>query len=155
MEAMELFNSDNYVYPTENNPHKSQGKRIYKDDKTYGTVATSRQPNIMVPIKNNTKKGHLMAEEGDGVYTQIGNKRGTVQKQSIQTVTTRQDLGVVENIIPLRIRRITPREALRLMGLQDQQIDRIFEVIPQKGQRYKLAGNSITTNVLEAIFKNI
>ena len=46
-------------------------------------------------IKNATKKGYLEAHEGDGVYTVTSNKRGTVQPQMIQTITTRQDLGVV------------------------------------------------------------
>ena len=46
-------------------------------------------------IKNNTKQGYLIAEDGDGVYTNITNKRGTVQKGMIQTITQRQDLGVV------------------------------------------------------------
>lgn len=46
-------------------------------------------------IKNNTQKGYLEAKDGDGVYIVTSNKRGTVQKQMIQTITTRQDLGVV------------------------------------------------------------
>ena len=46
-------------------------------------------------IKNNTKKGYLEARDGDGVYIVTSNKRGTVQPQMIQTITTRQDLGVV------------------------------------------------------------
>ena len=46
-------------------------------------------------IKNNTKKGYLEAYDGDGVYINTSNKRGTVQPQMIQTITTRQDLGVV------------------------------------------------------------
>lgn len=46
-------------------------------------------------IKCNTKQGYKKAYEGDGVYTVTSNKRGTVQPQMIQTITTRQDLGVV------------------------------------------------------------
>ena len=46
-------------------------------------------------IKCNTKKGYLEARDGDGVYTNTSNKRGTAQKGMIQTITTRQDLGVV------------------------------------------------------------
>ena len=53
----------------------------------------NRQPKIL--IKNNTKKGYLEAYDGDGVYTNTSNKRGTVQPQMIQTITTRQELGVV------------------------------------------------------------
>ena len=46
-------------------------------------------------IKNNTKKGYLEAKEGDGIYTNTSNKRGTVQKQMIPTLTGFQDKGVI------------------------------------------------------------
>ena len=43
-----------------------------------------------MPIKNATKKGYLLAEEGDGV--DIGGRmeyhRGTVQKGKAQTIQT-------------------------------------------------------------------
>ncbi len=48
-------------------------------------------------IKNNTKQGYLIANEGDGVYLVTSNKRGTVQHDIIQTITTRRDIGVVVN----------------------------------------------------------
>lgn len=48
-----------------------------------------------IKIKNNTKLGYLKAYSGDGVYTVTSNKRGTVSPQSIHTITTRQDYGVV------------------------------------------------------------
>lgn len=40
----------------------------------------NRQPKIL--IRNNTDKGYLEAEDGDGIYTNISNKRGTVQKRN-------------------------------------------------------------------------
>lgn len=46
-------------------------------------------------IKNNTKQGYLEAKDGDGIYISPTNKRGTVQKESIPTLTTFQDKGVV------------------------------------------------------------
>ena len=53
----------------------------------------NRQPKVL--IKNNTEKGYLEAEDGDGIYTNITNKRGTVQKGMIPTLTSFQDKGVV------------------------------------------------------------
>ena len=53
------------------------------------------------------------------------------------------------------IRYITPREAFRLMGQDDETIDRIQDCGISKTQQYKLAGNSIVVNVLEDIFKEI
>lgn len=55
----------------------------------------------------------------------------------------------------LAIRTITPREAWRLQGFNDEQIDRAFAVTPSKTQRYKQAGNGIAVPCLEAIFKGM
>lgn len=54
-----------------------------------------------------------------------------------------------------RIRRLTPRECFRLMGLNDSDIDKIQQSGISNSQQYKLAGNSIVVNVLEGIFKNL
>lgn len=55
----------------------------------------------------------------------------------------------------LRIRYLTERECFRLMGQPDDAIDRLFEAIPAKTVRYKLAGNSIVVDCLESIFKGV
>lgn len=49
-----------------------------------------------------------------------------------------------------RIRKLTPREVFRLQGFPDS-----FEKVVSDTQLYKQAGNSITTNVIEAILKNL
>ena len=51
----------------------------------------------MILIKNNTKKGYLEATNGDGIDLAQPNsetRRGRVQKQAIQTLTTQNNLGV-------------------------------------------------------------
>lgn len=75
-------------------------------------------------------------------------------KGTSNTITTVQkDNYVVE--ITYRIRKLTPRECFRLMGLKDDDIDKIQQAGISKTQQYKLAGNSIVVNVLEAIFKEL
>ena len=54
-----------------------------------------------------------------------------------------------------RIRKLTPRECFRLMGMSDDDIDKIQAAGISNTQQYKMAGNSIVVNVLEAIFKNL
>ena len=54
-----------------------------------------------------------------------------------------------------RIRKLTPRECFRLMGMRDDDIDKIQAAGISNNQQYKMAGNSIVVNVLEAIFKNL
>ena len=54
-----------------------------------------------------------------------------------------------------RIRKLTPRECFRLMGMRDDDIDKIQAAGISNTQQYKMAGNSIVVNALEAIFKNL
>lgn len=49
-----------------------------------------------------------------------------------------------------KIRKLTPRECLRLMGFDDT-----FKIVVSDTQMYRQAGNSIVVNVLMAILKNI
>lgn len=52
-----------------------------------------------------------------------------------------------------RIRKLTPRECWRLQGWKDEQFDKIKGI--SRSQLYKMAGNGIVINVLEAIFTNM
>ena len=54
-----------------------------------------------------------------------------------------------------RIRKLTPRECLRLMGVSDEDIAKMKSVGLSDSSLYKLAGNSIVKNVLDALHKNM
>lgn len=139
-----------YIKKSENGT-QHQSNTVYSDEGVARTLIAQEYKSPLM-ICNNTKKGYLEANEGDGVYTNISNKRGTVQKEMIQTITTRQELGVVvEN---LNIRRLTPKECWRLMGFDDSDFEKASKV-NSNTQLYKQAGNSIVVNVLEAILKEL
>ena len=108
---------------------------------------------------NATQQGYLLAEEGDGLVMERTHvARGTVQKQTSPTLTTGRGGGsgvVIDVNSELRIRYLTPRECLRLMGQDEESIDRLMEAEPSKTAQYKLAGNSIVVDVLAAIFNGI
>lgn len=53
-----------------------------------------------------------------------------------------------------RIRRLTPRECLRLQGWTDDRIDRIVS-LQSESQIYKQAGNGVTVHVVEAIGRRL
>jgi len=54
-----------------------------------------------------------------------------------------------------RIRKLTPRECFRLMGVDDKDID-IMQAAPiSNSAQYKLAGNSIVVDVLFHIFRKM
>ncbi len=127
--------------------------RIYKGDYA-NSITTSFNPSYVLPIKNATKQGYLLAEEGDGVdiSSRMQYHRGTVQKQSCQTLQTSQNVGVVvKGNSMLCIRKLTPRECFRLQGLKDEDIDNIM-ANQSNASCYHLAGDSICVSVLIGIF---
>lgn len=206
-------------------PSGHNAARVVDPDGIAPTVMENHGTVTAIPIKNNTKKGFLMAEEGDAVDIsgRMQYHRGTVQKGISQTITTAggDNVGVVVkdnslfsetekklftedgnirryigsdkvdefkegqmattsfpngyghgprvhdesvslNTIDkpcvkynLRIRKLTPRECLRLMGWNDEQIDKIQASGVSHSQQYKQAGNGIVVQVLEEIFKNL
>lgn len=54
-----------------------------------------------------------------------------------------------------RIRRLTPRECFRLMGVDDADIDKIQSSGISNSQQYKLAGNSIVEDVLYHLLRKM
>ena len=99
-------------------------------------------------IKEGTKQGYAEAAPGDSVDLGFPNSRtraGRVSKLAHDAASVQ---GIVER--GGRIRRLMPRECLRL---QDQ-IDRLL-AITSDAQAYKQAGNSVTVNVIEAIGRRI
>lgn len=54
-----------------------------------------------------------------------------------------------------RIRKLTERECFRLQDVDDADIDKIQDAGISRSQQYKLAGNSIVTNVLFHIFRKL
>ena len=103
-------------------------------------------------IKEGTKQGYAEAAPGDSVDLGFPNSRtraGRVSKLA-------HDAASVQGIVDQggRIRRLMPRECLRLQGFAEDQIDRLL-AITSDAQAYKQAGNSVTVNVIEAIGRRI
>ena len=111
---------------------------------------------LETPVKVNVanKKGYEEANPGDYVnitYPGSKTKRGRVGNGVAHTLTCGDGNAVItENV---RIRKLTPRECLRLMGWKDEQIDKIVAAKISGTQQYRQAGNGIVVQVLESIFK--
>ncbi len=106
-------------------------------------------------IKEATKRGYKEAGPGDTVdlgYAGSNTRRGRVGHDIAHTLETSSIQGIVEH--GGRIRRLMPRECLRLQGFKEDQIDRLL-AITSDAQAYKQAGNSVTVNVIEAIGRRI
>ncbi len=60
---------------------------------------------------------------------------------------------LIKEVEKLTIRKLTPREYFRLMGVKDQDFDKISYM--SNSALYHLAGDSIITNVISAIFEKL
>ena len=54
----------------------------------------------------------------------------------------------------VRLRKLTPKECFRLMGVSEENIDKIQNAGISDSQQYRLAGNSIVVQCMVGIFKN-
>lgn len=133
-----------------NGKQPSLQDRVYDINGISTAVTTAFMPNIAIPQA--TKQGFALAKDGDGVYlNRPHQKRGVVQKGMIPTLKRQgKDIGVVLlSGQQYRIRKLTPKECFRLMGVKDSDSEKLT---CSNSQKYALAGNSIVTTVLMGIF---
>lgn len=117
---------------------------------------TSVQKDNYLCIPEATKQGYAEAYEGDSINLEHPNsttRRGRVGKQMANTLDTACNQGVVTP--RYRIRKLTPRECFRLQGVDDKDIDTLQNASISNSQLYKLAGNSITVDVLYHLFRKL
>lgn len=144
------YDYNNYIEYERYNNQFEQNCRVWKDQSPSLHTMSNQ---IKIFIKNNNKKGYLEASDGDCIDLCQPNsktRRGRVQKEKVQTITTMcgKHLGVLNN---MRIRRITPLEAFRLMGVKDEDFKRIAKH-QSNASLYHLAGDSIVVDVIKAIY---
>lgn len=90
-------------------------------------------------------------------------KRARIIKDYVYTIMIKQVRLPNSGLVDLKngkYRFLTERECFRLMGFDDEDFERILKVVKIDKNKlssnlYKLAGNSIVVNVLEAILKEI
>lgn len=138
---------------------RQQSGRVYSSDGLAQTLSTmqggDQEPKIAIKIKEATKQGYTIAEQGDSINFSVPNsktRRGRVGKQVAQTLDTSCNQATLTK--DMRIRKLTPRECWRLQGFPDWAFDKAQEV-NSKTQLYKQAGNSVTVNVIKAIAQNL
>ena len=135
---------------------KTRRGRVQDGGKISPTLTASRQDICYVDLPC------ICASRGRNPENPSDRTAGAPTEQRLEfntkgtsnTITTVQkDNYVVEPTF--RIRKLTPRECFRLMGMRDDDIDKIQAAGISNTQQYKMAGNSIVVDVLEAIFKNL
>lgn len=134
-----------------------------------------------IPANPMSDRGQMLLEPSENWQTVVGNKqlnpfRGSVDGTSpcitsacgmgggMTPMLTDADLETtkrtefIEQIrghkeLKYRIRKLTPKECFRLMGVDDEDIDKIQASGISNSSQYKLAGNSIVVDVLYHIFR--
>jgi len=139
-----------------NNP-KHSNDRVYGKDGVSPTLNTmqggNRQP--FVQVKEATKKGYAIAGKGDSINLSVPNsktRRGRVGKGVAQTIDTGMQQHTLQDS---KIRRLTPTECERLMGLPDNWTAEGTEGNISDTQRYKLCGNGVVVSVVEEIIERL
>ena len=93
---------------------------------------------------------------GKGSTNQYRTQNRIYSSSSSSSITTTLNPFIAdeENEIRLNIRKLTPRECGRLMGVHDADIDLLKEHLSD-AELYHCFGDSIVVNVLMAIFKEM
>lgn len=144
--------------------HSYTNNRLNNGDKNMGRIENhegisptldTRCDCLGVVVNSKNKRLNKLVEK-----TELTNEtlaldcfNQTSHKDIIHTIKTNIDssnMTVVWN--NLRIRKLTPKECLRLMGVKDEYSQRMT---CSNAQKYKQAGNGIVVDVLMAIFKNM
>lgn len=86
--------------------------------------------------------------EGTAVLEQVGQIYGTVKEPNPQT-------GRIYNSEDFRIRKLTPRECYKLMGLSFEDCDRARNIGVADTHLYKQAGNGIITNCCKLLAEHL
>ena len=149
--------------------HDGDGCYITNIDKKRGTV----QKEMIPTLKTSPDIGVVSKEDKTFIekhYDNFKNKNGYIPEffnpyneseikevaptQSTQCGSTTSSATVLKHE-GLRIRKLTEKECLKLMGFDDKDYEKIKSIGTSRSQIYKQAGNSIVVNVLEAIFKEL
>ena len=119
--------------------------------------------NLKEQLCNYLIENNLVKENDVINHSYTNHRLDNINKKTIEsnnffpTLTTRCDcLGVVikeNNMNNLRIRKLTPTECFRLMGVKDEDSEKLNHL--SNSVKYHLAGDSIVVNVLMAIFKEL
>lgn len=151
---------------------RQNGRRFKENGEPMFTLTGQDRHGIAVAVKEATKKGYAIAQDGDAInLSALGSKtrRGRVGKGVANTLDTSCNQGIIVQVSDtlevyamwsgkyncyIAIRRLTPRECSRLQGWEDKYFDRAA-LVNSDSQLYKQYGNGVTVTVIEAIGRRL
>lgn len=106
-------------------------------------------------IKNGTKLGYLIANEGDGIdlsFPTSKTRRGRVQKGMCQTLLRSKSIGTIQNGV---LRYLTPLEYWRLQEMPEEEYEKVLECNFTTNEKYDVVGGVINQKHLKTLFTSI
>lgn len=135
--------------------------RVYDDQGLSPCLNTmqggGREPHVLV--KSATKSGYEVARIGDGInfaYPNSKLRRGRVGKGCAQTLDRSCNQGVfIQDGEEYVIRKLTPKECMRLQGVPDEYTDKLIQAGISDSQIYKAAGDGLSVPIAKEIGERI
>lgn len=115
-----------------------------------GTVQKEKSQTLTTSCEVGTIVGTYQYAKSDNFMK--GRDRFQEGKEVLGIIKTTPQEGIVDSDV--RIRKLTPRECGRLMGVKDEDINKIL-THQSDSSAYHLFGDSIVVNVLMEIFKEM
>ena len=152
------IDSNGYEVGTLRTHNDGKGFRKIKDGDCPTIPARDREDGSgqpIVKINSATTKGYEIATKGDSINYSVPTsktRRGRVGKGVAQTLDTGCHQAVIKST---KIRRLTPIECERLQGFPDDWTKEGTDGKISDSQRYKMCGNAVTVDVVQAVAKRI
>lgn len=132
-----------------------------------GITTKGKHIDVASTILSGYERTNMTGFNADNGVVETINKVGQISNDGSQYGTVIADNGLSPNLVAgthgyansciatqYRIRKLTPRECGRLMGVSYEDIDKMAAV-NSNTQLYKQFGNSIVVDVMCAMFKNL
>ena len=135
---------------------RSNGKykqRIEMGSNISNTITSVQKDSLVTEPNEDTATTLCLNSKVDGKQPSLEHR--IYHAEGISTAMTTGFLPSIKESTSYRIRKLTPRECFRLMGVTETDIDKIQQSGISNSQQYKMAGNSIVVDVLYYIFKNM
>ena len=118
-----------------------------------GTIAPTLMASGEAPCRYEGVVKPLNADD-EGLFRTIKSQYYKNSKANFEREGSMAATGAIQ-ASSYRIRKLTPRECFRLMGVCEADIDKIQASGVSNSQQYKMAGNSIVVDVLYHIFNKM
>ena len=115
-------------------------------------ASRARGENIEVTISD---KGSLRPHKMDKAKSGCSEFQVEEENDTSSTLISARPNMTYGASTHYRIRKLTPRECFRLMGVTEENIDKIQQSGVSQSQQYKMAGNSIVVDCLFHLFRKM